>query len=51
MDNGFMWVVSATVKEKLQVVCLTENHEVDIHPQVEIIRIGNTVHIVYRADL
>ena len=51
MNNRFMWVVSATVKEKLQVVCLTENNEVDIHPQAEIIRIGNTVHVVYRSDL
>ena len=39
--EGFLWVVTALNKEKMQIRCLTDTHVIDVKPPLTIIYMGN----------
>ena len=39
--DGYLWAISASVSEKLQVRCVMETHVITIHPPLQIVDIGN----------
>ena len=39
--DGYLWAISALASEKLQIRCVMETHIVTIHPQLQIVDIGN----------
>ena len=39
--DGYLWVISALVMEKLQIQCVMNDQYVDIKPPLQILDIGN----------
>ena len=39
--EGYLWAVTTLKKEKMQIMCLTDTHVIDVKPSLTIIHVGN----------